>query len=77
MAIKKVVASKMDNCEYYCKKNHYQGSQSNAVYGIGIFGAAFYFFPQAVGLGGFAMAIFKSLTWPAFIVYQALSFFKL
>ena len=77
MAIKKIIEKMSNNSDYCCKRNQFQGGQSSAVYGIGLFGAAFYFFPQAVGIEGFFMAILKSLVWPAYIVYQTLSFFKL
>lgn len=78
MPTKKVVEEKSDKCESYCCKKHSNGgSSSGAVYGIGIFGAAFYFFPQAVGVSGFFMAVLKSLVWPALLVYQALSLLKL
>ena len=69
-----------DKCEdchpsYFCKRGANGGG--SAVYGIGIFGAAYYFIPQAVGGMGFVMAIIKSLGWSALIVYQALSLLKL
>jgi hypothetical protein len=80
MSLKKTIEEKCENCNptFCCKKwGNGGGSSSSAVYGIGIFGAAFYFFPQAVGFTGFAMAILKSLVWPALLVYQALSLLKL
>lgn len=49
----------------------------SAVYGLGFIGAAIYFISQAstfwVGVIGFL----KALVWPAFLVYEALKFFKL
>lgn len=81
MPVKKVVENKCANCNPNdcCKNMGYKGggSSSCAVYGIGIFGAAFYFFPQAVGAMGFVMAFLKSIVWPALLVYQALSLLKL
>ena len=80
MSLKKVIEEKCENCNpaFCCKKwGHGGSSGGGAVYGIGIFGAAFYFFPQAVGISGFALAIFKSLVWPALLVYQALTLLKL
>lgn len=82
MSIKKVIEGKCENCNpsFCCKKwgnGGSVGSCGGAVYGLGIFGAAFYFFPQAVGATGLAMAILKSLVWPALLVYQALSLLQL
>lgn len=78
MPVKKVEGVKSDKCEQCCKKGNVGGgSGGGAVYGIGIFGAAFYFFPQAVGISGFFLAIFKTLAWPALLVYQALSMLKM
>lgn len=80
MPAKKVVEEKCENCnpDMCCKKMPSTGGSSScAVYGIGIFGAAYYFFPQAVGFTGFVMAILKSLVWPALLVYQALSLLKI
>ena len=77
MPVKKVVEEKVEKCDSYCCKRGNSGGSGSAVYGIGIFGAAFYFFPQAVGVTGFVMAILKSLVWPALLVYQALTLLKL
>ncbi len=47
----------------------------NAVYGLGLIGAAVYFISQAttfwMGVLGFVKAIF----WPAFLVYEAFKYF--
>jgi len=75
-----MIEDKCANCDpaHCCKKWGNGGSSGGgAVYGIGIFGAAFYFFPQAVGTSEFFMAILKSLVWPGILVYQALSLLKL
>jgi|GEM_PF-1481120 len=81
MPVKKVVEEKCENCNPSdcCKNmgNKTGGNSSCAVYGIGIFGAAFYFFPQVTDVSSFFMALIKSLVWPALLVYQALSLLKL
>ncbi|HBD02201.1 MAG: hypothetical protein UX38_C0002G0009 [Microgenomates group bacterium GW2011_GWC1_46_16] len=64
-------------CGKCCSPKHYGGSSSSAVYGIGIIGAAFYYFPHITNLTGFFLAVGKSLVWPAMLVYQALSLLKL
>lgn len=69
------------NCDHCnCDTSHnYKQSNSGggAVYGIGIFGAAFYFFPHIANASEFVMAILKSLLWPGVLVYHALSLLKL
>ena len=76
MTNKKVEECGCENC--HCQSNNsYTHSGGGAVYGIGILGAAFYFFSSAVGVSGFFLALFKSLAWPAILVYQALSLLKL
>lgn len=77
MSLKKMIEDKCENCNpaFCCKKMGNGGGNSGggAVYGLGIFGAAFYFFPQAVGASEFVMAILKSLVWPALLVYKVFS----
>lgn len=75
MTSKKVVEG---NCE--CNHDHCKGSYSHAncggsgaIYGIGLVGAAFYFFPQAVGLEQYILAFLKSIIWPGLLVYRALT----
>jgi hypothetical protein len=43
----------------------------NAVYGLGLIGAALVFFwQQADSFGEYLLAILKALVWPAFLVYE-------
>jgi hypothetical protein len=75
----KKLSEEMCTCENcHCQPNYsYNHTGGGALYAIGIFGAAFYFFPQAAGINEFLMALVKSLGWPAVLVYQALSLLKL
>ena len=41
-----------------------------AIYGLGIFGALFYFWQQADAFWEYVWAIFQGLFWPAFMVYE-------
>ncbi|MEX0868439.1 MAG: hypothetical protein WD011_02090 [Nitriliruptoraceae bacterium] len=41
-----------------------------AIYGLGIFGAAVYFWQQADTLGEYILAVIQGLLWPAFLVYE-------
>ena len=43
----------------------------NAVYALGFIGSLVYFWKQAGSFRGYALAIFKAMVWPAFLVYKA------
>lgn len=42
-----------------------------AIYGLGIFGALFYFWQQASGFWEHAFALVQAVFWPAWMVFQA------
>ncbi|NRQ50757.1 hypothetical protein [Aeromicrobium stalagmiti] len=42
-----------------------------AIYGLGIFGAWFYFWQQADGTGEHLYALFQGVFWPAYMVFDA------
>lgn len=48
-------------------------SSHGAVYGLGMIGALVYNIQYAHGFSQILWGIFKSLCWPAFLVYHALS----
>ena len=50
---------------------------AGAVYGLGLIGAAIYFIGQASTFMTGVIGFLKALVWPAFLVYEALKFFKL
>jgi hypothetical protein len=41
-----------------------------AIYGLGIFGAAVYYWQQADSFGEYLVAVLKGFLWPAFMVYE-------
>lgn len=43
----------------------------DAVYGLGLIGAAVRYWQQADGLGEHVVGLLKALVWPAFLVYDA------
>ncbi len=45
----------------------------DALYALGIFGAAVYYWQRADNNGERAVAVLKSVVWPAFMVYEAFS----
>lgn len=54
------------------KKEIQRHAPNNAVYGLGLIGAAIYYISQATGFWLGALGILKALVWPAFLVYEAL-----
>jgi hypothetical protein len=46
-------------------------ASSGALYGLGIFGAWFFFWQAADGFWGHVYAIFEGVFWPAYMVYDA------
>jgi hypothetical protein len=50
----------------------YQNHGSNAVYGLGLIGAAIYFLMKATSFWMGVIGFLKAIVWPAFLVYEAL-----
>ena len=48
------------------------GAGGGAFYGLGLIGAAVWWWQQAHGVGEHVVALLKALVWPAFLVYEAL-----
>jgi hypothetical protein len=40
------------------------------IYGLGIFGALFYYWQQADAFWEYVWAVFQGIFWPAFMVYE-------
>lgn len=49
---------------------------SNAVYGLGLIGAAVFYIKNAASFGAGVLGFLKALVWPAMLVYQLLEFLK-
>ena len=47
-----------------------KGAQHNSIYGLGFIGALVYYISTATGLWAGIVGIFKSIFWPAFLVYE-------
>ena len=54
------------------KKQVQNNAQTNAVYGVGLIGAAIYYISTATGFWMGVLGVLKALVWPAFLVYEAL-----
>ena len=50
------------------------GSGGNAVYSIGIIGAAVYFIQTATGFWDGAFGLLKAFFWPGFVVWELMKF---
>ena len=53
-----------------------QGGGSDTVYGIGMIGAWAFYFKRAATTQQRVEAFFKGLVWPAYLVYDLLTFLK-
>lgn len=58
-------------------KNKWHGGGGGAVYGLGLIGALFYFLQNAHEFNEIMIGIFKSLAWPAFLIYRVLGLLKM
>jgi hypothetical protein len=55
---------------------HYDGG-SNAIYGLGVIGALFYFLQNATTFSVVLIGIGKSIFWPAILMFKLLTFLHL
>jgi hypothetical protein len=60
------------------KHHHNCGSGgSNAIYGLGVIGALFYFLKGASSFGAIMIGIGKSIFWPAILMFKLLTYLKM
>ncbi len=56
------------------KHHHKCGYNNNStIYGLGIIGALFYFLQNATTFTAVIVGIFKSIFWPAFVIFKVLT----
>jgi hypothetical protein len=55
-----------------CKDVHYKSSAGDAVYGLGIIGAAIFYIGQATTFWMGVLGLLKAFIWPVFLVLEAL-----
>jgi hypothetical protein len=53
-------------------KEMQKGASTNAVYGVGLIGAAIYYISTATTFWMGVLGFLKALVWPGFLVYEAL-----
>ena len=74
---KETQAEKHECCqEVFTRSKHHKHCNCNnnsALYGLGIFGALFYFLQNATTFTAVMVGIFKAVFWPAFIVFKVLT----
>lgn len=61
-------------------KKHHGGCRcngSNAIYGLGVIGALFYFLSQATTFGMVMIGIGKSIFWPAIFMFKLLTYLQM
>jgi hypothetical protein len=72
---------KTEECchEKYFLKRHYHHSHggSNAIYGLGMIGALFYFLQSATNFGAVMVGIGKAIFWPAILMFKLLAYLKM
>jgi len=52
------------------EKSNSCAAGGGAIYGLGVFGAWFWFWQQADSFWGYVFAIFQGIFWPAWMVYD-------
>ncbi|AXT58228.1 hypothetical protein J8L88_18920 [Aquimarina sp. MMG015] len=56
------------------KERVQKNASSNTVYGLGIIGALIYYVSQATSFWVGIIGVLKAFVWPAFLVYELLSY---
>lgn len=51
--------------------------QSNAIYGLGVVGALFYFLSTATNFSSVILGIGKSIFWPAILIFELLTYLQM
>lgn len=49
----------------------------DAVYGLGLIGALFFYIQHATSFGDGVVGVLKAFVWPAFLVFKLLGFLKM
>ncbi len=57
-----------------CENKQRSGSAGDAVYGLGVIGAAVWYISTAATFWMGVVGLLKAIVWPAFLVYEAFKF---
>ena len=65
--------------EMWHHHHHHHGGHGGggALYGIGLFGAGFYFLQHAVTTSDYIWGISKAIAWPALVVFKLFTLWKM
>lgn len=66
--------------EVFCKDHHkhnHGGGHGDAIYGLGVIGALFYFLQNATNFSEVLIGIFKAVFWPAILMFKLLTFLQM
>lgn len=69
-----------DNCNgkvVVSKNNYHSNGGGNAIYGLGVIGALFYFLQNASGIEAVLWGIGKAVFWPAILMFKLLTYLQL
>ena len=66
-----MVNKKIVKNQFMCSSSQ---SSGQAIYGLGILGAAIYYISTATSFWMGVLGILKAIVWPAFLVYELLKF---
>ena len=66
--------SKVQSERAVVEVNKYNRGGGDAVYGFGLFGALVFYLQRADGFVSVMFALLKAVAWPAFAVYELLTF---
>jgi len=61
----------------FSKGRHDHCGSSNAIYGLGVVGALFYFLQGASGFTAVIMGIGKAIFWPALLMFKLLAYLQM
>lgn len=58
-------------------QNNHHGHGGNAIYGLGVIGALFYFLQNASSFETVVMGIGKAIFWPAILMFKLLTYLQI
>ncbi len=61
----------------FFKHHHHNRGCSNAIYGLGVVGALFYFLQNVHSFGAVIVGIGKAIFWPAILMFKLLTYLKI
>lgn len=80
--MEEIIVEKVESVDNDCGKWKWNrmkcgGGSTQAVYCLGLIGAAIYYIQNAVGFWAGVVGVLKAVVWPAFLVYSLLDFLKM